>query len=63
MNDGAMILVSIIIRITCAWSATYMAERRGRSPTGWAIACLVFGLIPLIVLACLSPPKPTAVQP
>ena len=46
-----VILLSVIL---VAWLNWYLAEQRGRSAVGWAIAGFLFGLLSTIVLLVIG---------
>ncbi len=51
----------VILYVALSCLAGWIASRKGRCVACWAICTLVFGLIPLILVALFPPIK--AVQP
>lgn len=43
----------LVLAIVFAWACYSMAKNKGRDATGWCILGLLFGFIPLIILAVL----------
>jgi hypothetical protein len=43
----------IVIWLLCALGGAIIAEKRGRSPLGWAVVCLFTGLIGLLIVAVI----------
>ncbi len=40
----------IVIWILCAIAGAAVADKRGRNPAGWAVICILTGLIGLLIL-------------
>lgn len=49
-----MEIVIILAVALVAWLNWYLAEQRGRSELGWAIAGILFGLLSTIVLLVIG---------
>jgi len=53
--DSNILIIFFVVDLLLALLAYKEAEKRGRDKYQWAILVLLLGLIPLIVLLCLSP--------
>jgi hypothetical protein len=54
--------ILIILWAVCAIVGAVIADSKGRNPFLWAVLCLVFGLVGILVISVLPNEKP-AVQP
>lgn len=55
--------IFVILWIACAVAGALIAESKGRNPGLWAVLCLIFGLVGILVISVLSSEKPPAQQP
>jgi len=57
------LLLPLVIGALFAWLCHAMATNRNRNAVGWAVGGFCFGLIPVIILACLGKlEKPPTVE-
>lgn len=47
------ILIVLAVNCITGFGGYSVAKSKNREPALWAVACLLFGVIPLIILACL----------
>lgn len=48
------LIITLVVVGLFAWLGAEMAKTRNRNTTGWAIACGLFGLFGVIVLALIG---------
>jgi len=48
------ILITLVVGGLFAWLSYSMAVNRNRNAAGWAVFGFLFGVIPVILLACLG---------
>jgi len=58
----AFMVGSAVMAVFAAWLAYGLAERKGRSPWGWAVASLIL-IVPVLVLAVLPSKRPVPGEP
>ena len=58
---AAVIVVVVLIKLAIVLGGGFIAKSKGRSFAGWAIACLFFNWIALLIILLL-PKKPAAAE-
>lgn len=58
----AFMVGSVVMAVFAGWLAYGLAQRKGRSPWGWAVASLIL-IVPVLVLAVLPSKRPEQREP
>jgi hypothetical protein len=54
MDDGAAIIIGLMVRLAFAVGCAMIASSKGRNVAGWFFLGLIFSCIALIIVICLS---------
>ena len=54
MDDAGVLVLQLIIGVVLGFIAAAIASNKGRSGVGWFFAGFFLGIIPIIIVACLS---------